>query len=161
MTLAKGVVARQASSFLICRSRARLCALPLEKVAETMRPLPVEALPGMPAPVLGVAVIRAAVVPVVDMALLTGAATHGHPNRYVSLRLGEGRQVALAVEEVLGVRELDAQTLREVPPLLEEAAPNLVSAMALLDGELLLVLRAAHLIPDALWADIDAGTALA
>jgi purine-binding chemotaxis protein CheW len=157
MTLTNDSPRRQTSShFVICRSQKWLCALPLEKVAETMRPLPIEMLPDIPPPVLGVSIIRAAAVPVVDMAMLTGAATSVSPRRYVSLRLGERRHVALAVEEVLGVRELDATSLEEIPPLLHGAAAEAISAILLLDGELLLVLQTARLIPESMWADIGA-----
>ena len=45
------------------------CALPLEHVSETMRPLPVEPIAGVISPVAGVAIIRGGPVPVVDVAL--------------------------------------------------------------------------------------------
>lgn len=141
--------------FLICRCGARLCGLPLEYVAETMRPLPVETFPDMPPALLGVAVIRAVAVPVVDVAMLIGATTRTPPGRYVTLKLGGERQVGLAVESVIGVRELAIESLNEVPPLLSDAAPDVISAVTLLDAELVLVLQAARLIPDSVWDDID------
>jgi len=145
--------------FLICRSQAWLCGLPVDRVVETMRPLPLEALPGMPPAVLGTSIIRGAAVPVLDLAALTGAKTRAPPGRYVSLNLGEGRRVALAVEDVLGLRELDTAFLDEVPPLLRDAAAEAVSSISSLDGELLLVLHAARLIPEPMWAQIDMGVA--
>ena len=39
---------RAAERLLTCRVGRKVCALPLEQVLETMRPLPVEALPGVP-----------------------------------------------------------------------------------------------------------------
>lgn len=136
--------------FLICRSRLRLCALPLQYVRETMRALPLEHVSNMPPFVLGVSVIRGQVVPVVDLACLIGVDGAEPGARYVTLALGE-RQVALAVTEVIGVRSLAASILSDVPPLLDVAEAGMLTALTTLDAELLLVLQATHLIPDLLW----------
>lgn len=143
------------ASFLICRSAPRLCALPLEHVAETMRALPIEPMPGMPPFLLGVSIIRGAVVPVVNLARLLGATANVQAARYVTLRLGD-RQVAFAVERVIGVRELAAESIEDIPPLLCEADAGVVAAIATLDAELLLVLQAARLIPESVWDALDA-----
>lgn len=142
-------------SFLICRSSPRLCALSLQHVAETMRALPIEPLPEMPAFLLGVSIIRGAVVPVVNVARLLGATTNAQPARFVTLRLGD-RQVAFAVESVIGVRELAAESIEEIPPLLCEADAGVVAAMTTLDAELLLVLQGVRLIPESVWDALDA-----
>lgn len=142
------------ATFLLCRSHLRLCALPLHHVRETMRALPLETLPDMPAFMLGVSVIRGQVVPVVDLACLTGQADSAPGARLVTLLLGQ-RQVALAVDEVIGVRSLPAASLGKVPPLLDGAEAGMLGALTILDAELLLVLQATHLIPDALWPLLD------
>ncbi|MGE0453564.1 MAG: chemotaxis protein CheW [Vicinamibacteria bacterium] len=134
---------------LVCRARARLCALPIEAVVETMRPLPVSELPGAPPFVRGVSLIRGSPVPVVDVGGLLGDLGSAGTTRFVLLRLGE-RRVALALEEVLGLRELPAQQLGELPPLLRDAS-EVVPRVAALDSELLHVLAAARLVPDSVW----------
>ena len=149
------------ASFLVCRSALRLCALPLERVAETMRPLPLEALPDMPPALLGAAVIRATAVPVLDLGLLLGAPVSTPPGRFVSLKLDDGRGVAVAVTEVVGVHRLDGAALAQVPPLLRDAADGIVHALSLLDAELLLVLQTARLVPEGMWAAIDTKTVAA
>jgi len=120
-----------------------------------MRALAVEPLPGAPAFVAGVSIIRGAPVPVVDAAaLLDGAATREvatRPGRLVTLRVGE-RHVALAVDEVLGVRAIPAADLRELPPLLGEARGDGVAWLGAHDDGLLVVLEGTRLIPDSLWA---------
>lgn len=141
---------------LICRVRARQCALPLGPVRETLRPLPVEPVAGAPPFVLGLCVIRGAAVPVVDAAQLLGQALQGdapagtapavHAARFVTLEV-EQRQVALAVDAVLGVRPVPAATLQALPPLLQQAAGDVVAAIGQLDAQLLLVLRSARLLP--------------
>ncbi len=146
--------------FLICRSRLRLCALPLQFVRETMRALALEAVPHMPPFLLGVSVIRGQVVPVVDLACLTTGASPMPAERYVTLVLGE-RQVALAVDDVIGVHSLPPSALGDVPPLLESAEAGMLSALTMLDAELLLVLQATHLIPDQLWPLLAAQAAAA
>ena len=144
--------------FLIVRTDARLCALPLEQVAETLRPLPIEPLAAMPPCVLGVSVIRGISVRVIDAALLLGA-RRAAPGRYVTVKLGAARRVALAVDGVIGVRELPEASLGEVPPLLREANADAISAISALDGELLLVLQAARLIPEQVWSVLESGGA--
>ena len=51
---------------LVVMVGARACAIPLDHVAETMRPLPIEPVAGTPGFVRGVSVIRGAPTPVVD-----------------------------------------------------------------------------------------------
>ncbi len=53
--------------------------------------------------------------------------------------------MALAVDEVLGVRSVPAGTLTALPPLLRDAQTEHVAAIGILDAELLLVLNGARL----------------
>ena len=138
---------------LVCRVQARLFALPLGQVVETMRPLPVERIAGAPHFMPGLAVIRGAPVPVVDAARLLGAAG-GDARRFVTVLAGS-RCVALAVGSVLGVRALAAGSLHELPPLLQEAGADVVAAIGLLDAELLLVLQGTRLLPEDVWGGLD------
>lgn len=136
---------------LVCRVQARLCALPLEHVVETMRPLVVEPMAGAPSFVLGLTVVRGEPLAVVDAARLMGMAD-APIGRFVTVAVGV-RRIALAVGDVAGVRRLPPGSLRALPPLLHEAAGDVVDAVGLLDAELLLMLRSARLLPD----DVQAG----
>lgn len=140
---------------LLCRMRSHLCALPLERVVETMRPMPITALAGVLPFVLGMAVIRGVAIPVVDAGALLGSARHAAPTRFVTLKM-QGRQIALAVEEVLGVRPIAATTLHDLPPLLRSAGADLVSAVGLLDSELLMLLQTARIVPESTWQALQA-----
>jgi purine-binding chemotaxis protein CheW len=122
---------------LITRVGDRLCALPIELVEETMRRLRIETT-GTSSFVLGVAIIRGRPTPVVDTAKLVGTISRG-ATRFVTLRVGD-RRVALAVDEVIDVRVLPAG---ELPPLV---AGDIVTALAALDRELVIVLDAARII---------------
>ncbi|HEY2928565.1 chemotaxis protein CheW [Piscinibacter sp.] len=150
---------RNADLSLICRVQARLCALPLAHVVETLRALPVEAVVGAPHFVRGLAVIRGAPVPVVDTARLLGEHA-GTGGRFVTVTVGE-RRVALAVDSVLGVRPVPAGSLHQLPPLLQEAGADVVAAIGLLDAELLLVLHSTRLLPDDAWGAGEAPGAAA
>jgi len=133
---------------LVTRVGDRICALPIDVVEETMRPLPIAPVSGTPSCVLGVAVIRGRATPVVDGAVLVGKAP-GHPRRFVTLRVGT-RRVALAVDDVIGVRPLPAG---ELPPLV--ASAELVADLAMIDGELVVVLDATRVlavVPDGVTA---------
>ncbi len=143
---------------LLVRSGSRVCAIPIQHVVETMRPLPVESLPGAPPFVEGLAVIRGQAVPVVDLAFLLGAGPAADAGRFVTLRVDD-RRVALAVEAVLGLHELDASDLGETPPLLQDLNPDLLQAVGAADGQLLLLLRGARLVPEEVWDLAAAGDA--
>jgi purine-binding chemotaxis protein CheW len=136
------------TSWLLCRAGARLCALPLENVIETMRLLPIEPVSAAPRSVLGLCPIRGAPVPVVDLQALL-AEPEAPLRRMVTLKLGSGT-VALAVESVLGVRSIGADESSRLPPLLREAAGDIVTAIGMLDSEFLLFLNSARMAPPSL-----------
>jgi len=138
---------------LLCRVQGRLCALPLQQVVETLRPLPVEPLSGAPGFVRGIAIIRGAPLPVVDVAALLGAG-EGRVTRFVVLRSGQ-HHVALAVDEVVGVRALDERSLGELPPLLRGGDDEAIASIGARDAELLMVLDSARMIPDSLWTSLE------
>ena len=130
---------------LLCRVRTWICALPIGDLVETMRPLPIEPLAGAPRFVRGVSIIRGEPVPVIDGGMLLAGEPLASPGRLVTLRIG-ARSVALAVDEVIGVRTMSAAT--ELPPLLQRAGADVVTAIGALDAELLVVLRTARLVPE-------------
>jgi purine-binding chemotaxis protein CheW len=95
------------------------------------------------------AVIRGATVVVIDLGVLlgSGSAEAKRGRRLVTLRVG-ARVIALAVESIVGVREFERSLLAEVPPLLAEAHPEVLTAIGLLDGELMLVLDGSRIITE-------------
>jgi purine-binding chemotaxis protein CheW len=123
-------------------------------VVETMRPLPVEPIAGVPSFVRGVSIIRGVPTPVVDLGEVLGA-LGGVAERLVTLRLGN-RLVALSVDAVLGVRDLDLSTIQELPPLLRGAPQDVIDAIGTLDDEVLMVLRAGWELPDEVWQALPA-----
>ena len=137
--------------WLLCRAGSSLCALPLGCVVEIMRILPIEPIAGAPLCVRGLSIIRGAPTPVVDTALLCGGRTAPF-HQLVAVRAGT-QIVALAVDTVLGVRSIKAG--EPMPPLLQEAATEMVSAIGRLDAELLLFLTAARAVPQDLVQRLD------
>jgi purine-binding chemotaxis protein CheW len=135
---------------LICRVRDRLCALQVADVVETMRPQPIDPLPSMPRFVCGVSLIRGSATPVVDVGALLALNDEPRHTRFVVVRVGE-RRVALAVEGVIGVRGLPAASLEELPPLLRSADDEAIGSVGVLDARFLVVLRAARMVPEAVW----------
>jgi purine-binding chemotaxis protein CheW len=129
---------------LLCRVRRVICAIPIRHVIETMRVLPIEPLLGAPDAVVGVALIRGEPTPVVDAGLLFGAPCM--PTRLVTVRAGT-RVVALAVDEVLGIRGILDGAAHALPPLLGTAAGGAVEAIGVADRELMLVLETIRLVP--------------
>lgn len=138
------------------RAGGWICALPLDVVIETMRALPVRPIAGAPSFVRGIATVRGAQRPVLELSALLGAGSGGRGGRLVSVRSGEG-QVSIEVDEVLGVRHLDEGSLERTAPLLSEAVPACVERLGSLDGQTLAVLGAARLVPEEVWAAIGGG----
>ncbi|APR85746.1 Hypothetical protein A7982_11095 [Minicystis rosea] len=121
-------------------------------VVETMRPLPAERLPGMPELLLGLSIVRGAVVPVVDLAGFFGD-RDGVVSRYVLVRAG-ARRLVLAVSAVRGVVRLDpASGGGEV--IAGEAAARCIRAVMVEGGRSLVVLDVGRLLPEAILRAID------
>jgi purine-binding chemotaxis protein CheW len=139
---------------LLCRTGSMICALPLPGVVETMRPLPIEPLAGVPPFVLGVAIIRGAPTPVVDTGKFLGV-PGTCPARFVTAKVA-GRIAALAVDAVLGVRALPQASLSELPPLLRDVSAESVMALGVLDASLLLLLETSRMVPEPVWGMLEA-----
>ena len=144
---------------LLVRVRSRLCAFPLEHVLETMRALPVDSVAGTPSCVRGLALVRGAPVPVLDVARLFGDGETDDrlegSGRFVIASVAE-RRVALLVDGVMGVRSLPLRAFEELPPLLRDLRPDVIERVGALDAELLVVLRSARLLAPGLLEGIDA-----
>ena len=138
-------------SYLLVRCRAWLCALPLTEVVETLRTLPLQPVAGAPPFVRGLSLVRGELVPVVDLALLLGGEGGAAAGRLILVRAAE-RRLALAVDEVLRVTPLPHSA--KVAPLISQALPEQVAALAVLDGAALAVLQSTHLISQEEWASL-------
>lgn len=136
---------------LLCRAGSSLCALPLGLVVEIMRKLPIELVANTPPYVHGLSIIRGTPTPIVDTALLCSARTAPF-HRLVTVS-ADTRIIALAFDSVLGVRSI--KTDETLPPLLQEAAGDMVSAIGRLDAELLLFLSTARIVPEELFERLD------
>ena len=135
----------------------RVCGLQLRDVIETLRPLAIEPVAGAPTFVAGVAVIRGVPTPVVDLlALLEGGPAGHRIARLVTVKVG-AQQVALGVDAVTGLTNVDAALLEQLPPLLRDT--GVIEAIGAADARLLVVLRAARLVPAELWATLASAQA--
>ena len=150
------VRASEISPVLVVMVGARACAFPLQHVAETMRPLPIEPIAGTPGFVRGVSVIRGVPTPVVDLkALLENSDNSPSYGRFVTLKY-DARRVVIGVDSVVGLRNLDSAQLGELPPLLRDVTADLIESFGTLDAQLLLVLHAARIVPDEVWTSLAA-----
>lgn len=147
-------MASSGAAHLISRAGPKQLALHLADVVEVMRPLPVFRLEGLPAFVLGAAVVRGAAVPVLDARTLLGErpASPGE-GRFISLRVG-ARNAVLAVDALVGVRTLEEAVLQAMPGVLAGAADGVAELVGALDQHLLLVLSAGRLVPASAWSAV-------
>jgi purine-binding chemotaxis protein CheW len=141
------------AAFLLCRAGPNFCALPLDHVSEIMRALPIETVAGAPRYLRGLSVIRGTPAPIVDAGLLLGERP-SRAERLVAIKVA-GRIVALAVDAVLGVRAIAAETCSELPPLLRDAS-EAIAAIGTLDSAFLFVLRTARIVPEDLFIHLRA-----
>ncbi len=148
------MAAIDANVSLLCRVGTLLCALPLEHVAETMRPMPVENIPGAPEYIVGMSVVRGAALPVVSLAHLF-AGDSADAGRLVVLGHGN-RRVGVLVDEVVGVRSLPPEIFHRLPPLLRDAASRAVAEIGTLDGEFMVALAAARSVPEDVFRQVEA-----
>ena len=143
-------------AMLLTRVGGMICALPIEHVVETMRPLPIEPIGARDdalALVDGLAMIRGAPVPVIDARRLLGV-TAGGATRFVVVRIAD-RRIALVVDSAIEVQHLDRDAFARLPPLFESARRAWASAIGMRDAGLLIVLDAAHVLPDDGWRALD------
>jgi purine-binding chemotaxis protein CheW len=134
---------------LIAQVGTLACAIPVEHVVETMRPLPVEPLGQGAAYVCGVAVIRGEPTIVIDAALLFGQGSKtsaGARSRFVVVR-SAGKKAALVVDSVSEVRAVAQAELGALPPLARAASSDVIAAIAAVDSGLVVMLEAARLVP--------------
>jgi purine-binding chemotaxis protein CheW len=114
-----------------------LCALPLEVVVETIRPLPVQPLAGAGDALLGIAVIRGEAVPVLDTGRLLGGEPRT-PTRFITTNTASG-PIAFAAGDVVGVHDVEPDETRPLPAMLRPG--NLVTAVGVLGSRPLLFVR--------------------
>jgi purine-binding chemotaxis protein CheW len=143
---------------LVWRCAGRVGAVPVRHVAEVLRPLPVERFAEAPPGVSGLCVVRGRPIPIIDAGLLVSGSP-GSPTRFVIVAIDERRSVGLAVDAVLGVRQLDQGLLFGLPPLLREREGTGIERLATLDGELLVILETARLVPESVWTGIEGSDA--
>ena len=135
-------------SWLLCRAGTHLCALPLDHIIEVMRPLPAEPLAGAPPFLKGVAVIRGAPVPLIDLAHLFGQ-TKARAGRIVTVQAG-ARVLGLLVGDIAGLRRREDIGERTPVPLLRLAAQEAVEMVGSLDSEALLFLGSLRVLAESL-----------
>ena len=134
---------------LVFRAGPLYCALPLDEVVETMRPLPTRPLAGTPPYVRGLTILRGAPSPVIDVTrLLTGV--DGDVARYVAVRAGRG-PVACATGTVLGVQHVEVEPPEGPSALFTGATKALIAAVGTIGTDPLLLLRSIRAVPDEVW----------
>ncbi|MBM2620193.1 chemotaxis protein CheW [Actinoplanes sp. LDG1-06] len=142
---------------LVFRAGPLLCALRLDEIIETMRPLETRALAGTPPFVRGITVLRGVPTPVIDVSRLLGGGT-AEPERYLAVRTERGA-IALATGEILGMRNVEADATGGHPALLGGGSTRLVAGVGTLGAEPLLLLQSMRAVPDEVWeAAAAAGT---
>ena len=135
---------------LVFQAGPLLCALRLDEVIETMRPLATHPLAGTPVFVSGICIMRGIPTLVIDVARLLGGA-RAEISRFVAVRTERG-PVAFATGDIHGVRPVSADSSLRHDALLGAAPARLVAAVGTIDAEPVLLLQSMRLVPDEVWA---------
>jgi purine-binding chemotaxis protein CheW len=143
-TTTGGEIRRAPVSWLLCRAGSQHFALPMQRVVETMRMLPIESVAGCPPIVRGLSVIRGVPTPVIDVALLFDGQC-GQCERLITVRTGK-RTIALAAQAVVGIWEMADDEFDDLPPLLGNV--EAIAGLKALDQQLVFLLHTARLISD-------------
>lgn len=147
------------SHYLIVSVGQRTCAFPVERVAETMRPPRVSALPSAPAFIKGIAHVRGDMIIVVDgRALLASGSSETEPSlprRMVVLKTGE-RSFGLTVDSVEMVTEIGENASQPLSMMLPVITAAYVSKLAQMGDDFVTVLDAARIVPPAVWQEFQA-----
>jgi purine-binding chemotaxis protein CheW len=134
---------------LVFRAGSLLCALSLDEVIETMRPLETRPLAGTPSFVRGISVLRGVPTPVLEVSRLLGGGP-GEIDRFVAVRTERGA-VALATGAILGIRAVTAESAGGHPALLNAGSSRLVAGVATIGADPLLLLQSMRTVPDEVW----------
>jgi purine-binding chemotaxis protein CheW len=132
-----------ASAMLLFRLGRELFAVPLAAALEAVERPPVDALPEMPAAMLGVATVRGEMLPVYSPEHALG--TRGEQADGVLLVLRDVcRRVAIAIDDVEDVIDVDTGALH--PPPLADAGDAVLIGLARHGRELVSILDADALV---------------
>ncbi len=153
MTSNSIVLNESREDILLFRAGVSLCALPLEVVLETMRPLPLQAVGHNPHLKICLSVIRGRLCPVIDLARYFEHSAVS--TRWLLVSVSPDRNVALAVTSVEGVFQVPSETLVEKPLLFEGVSAELTQAIGRLDGELFSLLQTGSLLSESDWESLQ------
>ncbi|MGC4051884.1 MAG: chemotaxis protein CheW [Paludibaculum sp.] len=134
---------RVTERFLAFQLAGESYAVPLTRVMETERLPKLTTVPGLPAFVLGVANLRGAVLPLVDLAMLLELESPGRPHdaRILVVRPSpDDSPVALVVDALQGVAMLAREELHRTPHWLDGRTTPFLEGIGSHKGRLLSVL---------------------
>jgi purine-binding chemotaxis protein CheW len=142
----------EGTTSVVFRAGSLLCALRLDDVIETMRPLATRPLAGAPAFVRGICIMRGVPTPVVDVARLLGG-DQAEINRFLAVRTERG-PVAFGTGDIIGIRATAAggRAAEGHAGLLTGASSRLVAGVSSIDAEPLLLLQSMRVVPEHVWA---------
>lgn len=151
MSSGRGVDVKSEQS-LVFRAGSLLCALGLDQIIETMRPLAVQPLAGTPAFVQGLCVMRGVPTPVVHVARLVGGGD-APVSRFVAVKTGR-TPMAFATGPVLGIRHVTPDDSTDAPAGPRNVSVPVVTGVGAIDTEPLVFLDGAAVLPDEVWSAV-------
>ncbi len=133
---------------LVVKTGSWLCAIPLREVRETMRRLPIRSIEGALPFVRGLAQVRGALLPVIDVrALLGEPQEHSRTCApfFVTVQFGEQCAV-IEADSIIGAQYIHLEQLEALPSLLSETIGIFVEKLGSLDKKHLAFCSAVKLL---------------
>lgn len=126
------------ATYLVIGSGEESFLLPSNAAREVTRWLPPTPIPGAPPALIGIISHRGRVLPVLDLRIMTNqpATQPQRLTRYAIVAYNES-EIALLVDQVYDLVELDTSALEAVPTSLEQPSSSFLSALTRLDQGLI------------------------
>ena len=125
----------------------QLFGLDITAIREIRAWSPVTRMPGVPHYVAGMANLRGAILPVIDLAARLGwAKTEADERHAIIVVHNNGKSCGLIVESVSDLVQLDADALQPPPGIGDDAITVFIEGLAAIDDRMVMVLNLPELI---------------
>jgi chemotaxis signal transduction protein len=101
-----------ANTYFLVEAAGERCQLARDAVLEFIEPPPSTPVPGAPAGLLGIGIVRGEPLPMVSLAVSLGLPERGRPSSFALVRLDAGGRFLLGLDRIVGLRARQRRTGR-------------------------------------------------
>lgn len=142
--------------YVIFKVGTAFYGLPVSVVKEILRykePVPV---PEVPEYITGVVEVRSEILPVIELSTLRIHESNKESNKRKIMRMSiSEKEFGFVVDNVIGVEEVSVDSLRDVPPLLQEQGLSIATKLAKIHDKIVILLDPEKILSPAEWEALD------